>query len=107
MKRWLIFILLLSIAAVIAAGCGGSGETASTNDTASQGGVEGQADAAACSANRRMISSASQQYFSMEGAYPASIQVLVPGYLQSVPACPSGGTYRLQGSSVTCSVHGK
>jgi hypothetical protein len=42
----------------------------------------------------------------MEGKAPTSIQQLVPGYLESVPACPSGGTYTLSGDRVTCSVHG-
>jgi hypothetical protein len=53
-----------------------------------------------------MISMSAQSYFAMEGSYPGSIQKLVPGFLQSVPTCPSGGTYTLQGSSVSCSVHG-
>jgi hypothetical protein len=66
----------------------------------------GQAESAACAANRKMISTSSQSYFAMEGVYPSSIQQLVPEYLQSVPSCPSGGTYMLQGKTVTCSVHG-
>jgi hypothetical protein len=66
-----------------------------------------QAEAAACAANRNMISSAAQQYYAMEGVYPSSIQALVPGYLASLPTCPAGGRYTLQGSTVTCSVHGQ
>jgi len=111
MRRWSILIvslIVIAVVAVIAAGCGGS-DGAATNggSETGSGGPVGQAEASACAANRRMISSALQQYENIEGTAARSIQALVPGYLQSVPSCPSGGTYTLQGSSVTCSVHGK
>lgn len=107
MKRCWIPVVLLMIAAVLAAGCGSATEPAANEDGGtSRGGPVGQADAAACSANRKIVSSAAQQYHALEGAYPSSVQALVPGYLQSVPACPSGGAYTLRGSTVTCSVHG-
>jgi hypothetical protein len=108
MRRWLVFLILLLTLAVLLTGCGGN-ENATTDQnnggTSSEGPV-GQAEATACAANRRAISSAAQQYFAVEGAYPSSIQQLVPDYLTSVPTCPSGGTYTLQGKTVTCSVHG-
>jgi hypothetical protein len=109
MKRWSMVVAVLIVVAVFAVGCGGGGDgdTASNgSEGTSRGGPVGQADAAACAANRRIISSAAQQYYAIEGAYPNSIQALVPKYLQGVPACPSGGRYTLQGSTVTCSVHG-
>jgi hypothetical protein len=108
MKRWSMLVVLLVAVAIFTAGCGSGGDaTSNQNGETNQGGPIGQADATACAANRKMISSAAQQYYIMEGAYPTSIQALVPEYLQSVPACPSGGKYTLQGSTVTCSIHGK
>jgi len=111
MKRILVLFLLLMVLAAIFAGCGGNGDAVdSSNDSGSgtsDGGPVGQAESAACAANRATISSAARQYQAMEGAYASSLQQLVPGYLQSVPVCPSGGTYTLQGSTVTCSVHGQ
>ena len=110
MRRVLVLSLLLVVIAMAFAGCGngdavdsGSGNGGGTSD----GGPVGQAEATACAANRKAISSAVQQYYNLEGAYPSSIQQLVPGYLKSVPACPSGGTYTLRGNTVTCSVHGQ
>ena len=106
MKRWPILFISLLIIAVIAAGCGGSDGAASSGDSGTGGGPVGQAEATSCAANRQAITSAARSYDAMEGKPPTSIQALVPGYLQSVPSCPSGGRYTLQGSSVTCSVHG-
>jgi hypothetical protein len=108
MKRWSILLVLLVAVAVIAAGCGGSDNAATGGDsgTGQQGGPVGQAEAAACAANRNMITSALRQYDAIEGSTPTSIQALVPDYLQSVPACPSGGRYTVKGNTVTCSVHG-
>jgi len=65
-----------------------------------------KADSAACAANRRTMESSLQQYSVLEGKSATSLQQLVPKYLQSVPSCPSGGTYSLQGSRVSCSIHG-
>lgn len=98
----LSLIMVLAAGAILLAGCGGS---ESTPTTAYEGAKE-SAEVATCAANRRSISSVAQQYNAMEGKYPSSIQQLVPKYLQSVPTCPSGGKYTLQGSTVTCSVHG-
>ncbi|MEW6554479.1 MAG: hypothetical protein AB1384_09355 [Actinomycetota bacterium] len=110
MKRWPILVVSLTAVAVLAllaAGCGGSDNAATGGDSGTgQGGPVGQAESAACAANRKMISSALQQYENLEGSPARSIQALVPGYLQSVPSCPSGGTYTLQGNKVSCSVHG-
>ncbi len=114
MKRCMVMALFLALLAMAAAGCGGGGEAADGNGAGDNGASgssllepERQAETASCAANRRTISSMVQQYAAMEGAYPTSIQKLVPDYLQSVPSCPSGGTYSLQGGTVVCSVHGK
>ncbi|MBC7228846.1 MAG: hypothetical protein H5T74_00430 [Actinobacteria bacterium] len=106
MRRWLLVFLVLAAAAVLVAGCGGGGETSAPQENGAPQGPVGQSEATACAANRNIISSAAQRYHAMEGSYPTSIQQLVPGYLQSVPACPAGGRYSLQGTTVTCSVHG-
>lgn len=97
----------LLVLAILAAGCGGESETAgNTGVHPAENTPPGQAESAACAANRRTISAAVQQYQAMEGRPPTSILQLVPGYLQSVPTCPSGGTYTLSGNRVACSVHG-
>lgn len=99
----------LLVLAILAAGCGGENGTAGNTGTGvhpAENTPTGQAESAACAANRRAISSAVQQYQAVEGQPPASIQQLVPGYLQSVPVCPSGGTYTLSGTRVVCSIHG-
>ncbi len=106
MRRWLLSCVVLLVALVLIAGCGGGSETATPEDSATTGGPVGQSESTACAANRKLISSAIQQYYAMEGTYPKSIQQLVPKYLQSVPACPAGGTYNLNGTTVICSVHG-
>lgn len=111
MKRSVPVILaaLLFLPVLLLAGCGGESKTAvdtGTGGQATENSPVGQAEAAACAANRRAISSAAQQYQAMEGMVPSSIRQLVPDYLQSVPACPSGGTYTLSGTRVVCSVHG-
>lgn len=103
--------LLLALLLVLAllAGCGGQeAETTGSGDAGSgSGGPVGRAEDSACAANRRVISSAAQQYMTMEGKPPSSLSSLVPGYLQSVPSCPAGGTYTLYGTRVVCSVHGE
>lgn len=101
--RWLMVSLLLVSCVMILAGCGSSSTENITNPTE---GPVAQADKAACAANRRTIASCLQQYAAMEGKEATSIQQLVPKYLQSVPSCPSGGTYSLQGNAVSCSIHG-
>ncbi len=109
MKRWLALslVLLLAVMVVTAAGCGSGGDAASgEGGDSSPGGTIGQAEAASCAANRKTVSMAAQSYYAMEGSYPSSIQALVPEFLQSAPACPAGGRYTLQGSTVTCSIHG-
>jgi hypothetical protein len=105
MKRWLALSLLLVLLAALAAGC--TSESDSTEPTQPREGVVGEADQAACAANRRAIEAAVQQYYALEGEYPTSIQQLVPEYLQSVPSCPGGGTYTLTSDhKVICSLHG-
>lgn len=110
MKRWLFAPLILVLLALLLVGCGSGGGSTTSSDNgdgqSTSGGPISAAEQAACSANRRTISSSIQQYNAMEGKSATSIQQLVPKYLQSVPACPAGGTYSLQGTTVTCSVHG-
>ncbi len=100
--RYLIVGLILISLVVIVAGCGSSAEQV-TNPTE---GPVARADSAACAANRRTMESGLQQYSALEGKSATSLQQLVPKYLQSVPSCPSGGTYSLQSGSVSCSIHG-
>ncbi|MBN2027889.1 MAG: hypothetical protein JW854_14145 [Actinobacteria bacterium] len=107
MKRVMVLSLLLMMLAVVFVGCGSNTDSDAGSVEVNKGGDIEQANAAACAANRKIISAAAQEYFAMEGTYPSSIQALVPGYLQSVPACPSGGTYSLSGNTATCSVHGQ
>jgi len=111
MKRLLVLSLLLMMLVAVFAGCGGNGDAVDSSNGSgggtSGGGPVGQAEATACAANRKTISAAARQYQAVEGDYPNSIQQMVPGYLKSMPVCPSGGTYTLQGSTVTCSVHGQ
>lgn len=108
----MIFTILMAVLLLVAAlfaGCGGDSAAPGEGDGgngSTGGGPISQAEATSCAANRKTISAAAQQYYNFEGTYPASIQVLVPDYLMSVPVCPSGGRYTLQGSTVTCSVHG-
>jgi hypothetical protein len=110
MRRWLVLslVLMLIIGAILLAGCGNGAESILSDEDAEvfEEGVIPAADSTACAANRRTISSAAKSYQAMEGKAPSSIQQLVPGYLQSVPTCPSGGIYTLKGTTVTCSIHG-
>jgi hypothetical protein len=111
MRRWLVLFLIsiLTAGAVLLVGCGGGSGTTSSDNGNSQNSAAGavsQAEAAACAVNRRTIYTAVQQYNAFENKNATSIQQLVPKYLQSVPTCPSGGTYTLSGTTVTCSVHG-
>lgn len=116
MRRWLIIllVLLMTIGLVTIVGCGSSGESSSTSDAGGDN-MEGNdsskvtlssTEATACAGNRRTISSAAKSYQAMEGKAPSSIKQLVPGYLQSVPTCPSGGVYTLSGTEAKCSIHG-
>lgn len=109
MRKIAVLIVFSLLAALLASGCGGTGSPKEEGGTSSGTGITGpvsQSETAACAANRRAISAAIQQYKAMEGKLPTSILQLVPQYLESVPACPSGGTYTLSGERVTCSVHG-
>lgn len=110
MRGAFVLVLLALFLTVVTCGCGGESARPAEGDQASCGtstvGPAGQAETAACAANRRAITAAVQQYKAMEGRAPTSIQQLVPGYLESVPTCSSGGTYTLSGDRVTCSVHG-
>ena len=107
MKSWAVILAILALTVVFVSGCGGGGDAAEErNGDAERGGPVGQADAAACASNRNIVSAAAQQYYYTEGAYPTSIQALVPGYLQSVRVS-AGGTYALWESTATCSIHGK
>lgn len=109
MKRLLVILILMALPAIMLAGCGGnesSGDSGAEAASESTEGPAGTAESAACATNRRTIETAVQQYYAVEGQYPTSLQQLVPEYMQSIPACPSGGTYSLQGITAVCSVHG-
>ncbi len=114
MKRLIILFLLVALTVLTFAGCGsgdadspGSDANDPNSSSAPQKGPTAQAEAASCAANRKTIEVAVEQYYFTEGSYPTTIKQLVPGCLQSIPACPSGGTYTLAGNTVTCSVHGR
>ncbi len=104
----LLFVCAASLLLLPVVGCGGGNEPAGETGAAGGGAVAplGQAEASACAANRSTISSAIRQYQAIKGQTPTSIQQLVPDFLQSTPACPSGGTYSITGGRVVCSVHG-
>lgn len=111
MRRTILVVpaVFLVVIAMLAVGCDGGGQLAGETAPGAQAGTSspvGQAEVAACAANRRAISSAAQQYQAVKGQAPSSIQQLVPEFLPSIPACPSGGTYTLSGTRVVCSVHG-
>ncbi len=60
----------------------------------------------ACIRQLMQIEGAKEQYaLEHEGGAPASIDALVPRYLKTVPACPSGGSYVLgdMQTNVVCS----
>lgn len=63
--------------------------------------------AARCAMNLEAIANACQQHASEKGGFPRSLSELVPAYLESIPACPSGGTYALgtpEGDPPACSL---
>ena len=79
MISWAVILAILALTVVFVSGCGGGGDAAEErNGDAERGGPVGQADAAACASNRNIVSAAAQQYYYTEGAYPTSIQALVP-----------------------------
>lgn len=106
MRRVLPLIACFALLLLLLAGCGGSQEAKTNEPHVSEGGPTNSTTAAACAANRRMIDTAIQQYKAMEGTPPTSLQQLVPRYLETMPSCPSGGSYSIQGEKAVCSVHG-
>ena len=65
--------------------------------------------AAECGMTLEAISAACRQHASERGAFPASLETLVPDYLPEMPACPSVGTYTLgtpEGDPPVCSIPG-
>lgn len=64
---------------------------------------------ARCAMNLDAIANACKQHAVEKGGFPGNLSELVPAYLESVPACPSGGTYTLgtpEGDPPACSVPG-
>jgi prepilin-type N-terminal cleavage/methylation domain-containing protein len=72
-----------------------------------------------CEGNQRLLRAQLENYYLTEHGYPNGLtdadrmqQLVTANYLQSLPACPAGGTYHLtlspDKSSVTvdCSKHG-
>lgn len=112
----LFLALLLALTAVFLAGCGGSGGSSDGENaiegkslldvpevvnTAKQG-----ASNAARESNLRIIDSAIQGYYVSEGAYPTTVEQMVPTYLKSVPVDQLGGTYYImsQNGAATAAV---
>ena len=65
--------------------------------------------AAECAMNLDAIATACKKYAAEKGGFPKSLSELVPTYLESTPACPSGGTYTLgtpEGDPPVCSIPG-
>lgn len=62
----------------------------------------------ACQANLRTLNGACGMYRTNTGAYPAALVNLVPDYIQSVPTCPSSGTYTYAAATgtTTCDAAG-
>lgn len=108
MKKAFLLLLVLTLLLLVTAGCGGE-SAAPEEGGGSESGIGvpvTKAESTACAANRSAIQSAAQQYKLMEGKPPASVQQLVPKYLQKAPTCPEGGSYSISGDRVVCSVHG-
>jgi prepilin-type N-terminal cleavage/methylation domain-containing protein len=69
--------------------------------------VTAKAEKSACQANQRTIDGAVTQWQMVEGntGYPTLNNLVTGGFLQSEPACPSGGVYALPdapGEQTTC-----
>ena len=65
--------------------------------------------AAECAMNLDAIAIACKNYATEKGGFPKTLSELVPAQLESIPTCPSGGTYLLgtpEGDPPTCSVPG-
>ena len=65
--------------------------------------------AAECAMNLDAIAIACQRQALEKGGFPQRLSDLVPTYLDSIPACPSGGAYTLgtpEGDPPTCSIPG-
>lgn len=102
-----LFTLLLCLASSMMLALSACAKEESSEGVSGGAGPVETAQASACSANRKTIKSALQAYRAANGEYPDSIELLVPQFLQRLPSCPAGGTYRLSGGSVSCSVHGE
>jgi Tfp pilus assembly protein PilE len=65
--------------------------------------------AAECAMNLDAIMIACKRQATEQGGFPKTLSALVPAYFESIPTCPSGGTYTLgtaEGDPPTCSVPG-
>jgi len=62
----------------------------------------------ACFANERTVEGAAMGYSAKTGKQVLSVDELVPTYIKTSPACPTGGTYTWDGTAntYTCSEHG-
>ncbi len=102
MKKALLFTIGLLLIAAVLAGCGSnstSGTAENNNDstTTSQGNSQGgQSQLSPCQQNLLAIDSAALDYkIKNSGQHPATVDVLVPNYLKTLPVEPFGGTYTL------------
>ena len=65
--------------------------------------------AAECAMNLDAVATACQKFAAEKGGFPKELSALVPAYLDTVPACPAGGTYTLgsaESDSPACSIPG-
>lgn len=73
-----------------------------------------------CEGNQRLVRAQVENFYLAENGYPAGAtdaermqQLVDDDYLQTLPACPSGGDYRLtpsadgQSMTVDCTIHGE
>lgn len=102
MKKALYLTICLLLAGAFLAGCGSKSTSSTTeksnNTTTSQDGTQNndQTELSACQANLLAIDSAALDYkIKNSGQLPATVNVLVPNYLKSLPVEPYGGTYSL------------
>jgi len=70
--------------------------------------AQGEAEMKSCYANERTIEGAALTYQVDNNELPASIEALVPGYIEVTPMCPVAGPYEYDPETGTadCAEHG-
>ena len=95
MKKFAIAmcIALMVVSAMAVVGCLDGATQKSDEGT---GGPIKQAGSLACQATIKQLESAIDNFYSMEGESPQSLQDLVDiGFIEEIPTCSEGGKYRL------------